>query len=84
MQIHIIYIVRLLYMYSNYDEKTCITFISYMYERKTREPYFEIVVHVARTLFNFFFHVSCSFCLMISINVKHIKQSCHLILFKKK
>lgn len=54
MQIHIIYIVRLLYMYSNYDEKTCITFISYMYERKTREPYFEIVVHVARTLFNFF------------------------------
>lgn len=38
---------RPLYMYSNYDEKTCINHISYMYERKTREPYFEIVVHVA-------------------------------------
>lgn len=64
MQIHIIYIVRLLYMYSNYDEKTCITFISYMYERKTREPYFEIVVHVALTLFNFFF--SCFMLILLN------------------
>lgn len=55
-----------------------------MYERNTRERYFEIVVHVALKLFfSCFMLILLNFTFYIQLTLKNIKQSCHLYLLKK-